>query len=186
MGPSAKSIEVSGRGERFLAYLIDAIVLSIGQVGGGIVGGIVAGVMTSDGISEAAVEQATASGASIGYFFWGAAIWFLNYGILQGMTGSSVGKHALGIKIVKLNGTPIGIARSLGRTAAYVLSALPLYAGFVAIFFTQHHRCWHDFVAGTIAVKRPRARKLVALPGGMATEQPTASTADESSDREAA
>jgi uncharacterized RDD family membrane protein YckC len=86
------------------------------------------------------------------------------------LTGQSVGKFILGLQIVRANPkhpteTGLSFARSVVRGCGYWLSALPLGLGFLWILADPHRRAWHDILAGTRVVYRPR----VAIGVGHAT-----------------
>lgn len=67
---------------------------------------------------------------------------------------ATLGKRALGIKVVDLQGKRISFGRALGRWIATALSYLTLYIGFLMAAFTQRKQALHDFVAGTLVVDK--------------------------------
>ena len=78
---------------------------------------------------------------------------FLAYGwICHGVTGRTVGKLFMGIRVVTANGDSISIARSLIRSMGMILSVLFLGAGYLIIPFTRMKQGWHDFLAETRVV----------------------------------
>lgn len=67
------------------------------------------------------------------------------------------GKMAIGARIVCVqDGSPPGPGRCIGRYFAYVVSALPLGLGFLWIAFDARKQGWHDKLAGTLVVRKPR------------------------------
>jgi uncharacterized RDD family membrane protein YckC len=66
-------------------------------------------------------------------------------------SGQTPGKWVMGIRVVALGGGPVGIVRCLLRLFGYLVSALPLYLGFVWILGPLR-RGWHDHLAGTQVV----------------------------------
>jgi len=78
----------------------------------------------------------------------------INYGMLQGVTGASIGKTLMGLQVARLDGSPIGILRSLYRTSLYLLSAIPVYSGFLAALRDPAGLCWHDRMAGTVVIRK--------------------------------
>ena len=166
------------RGLRLVGYLADSVLSYVASLGGAIFGGMVAGLMAGDPGATRLAEEAASRGYVLGWVFWGTACWFLNYGILQGLTGASVGKFLTGIRIVNLNGTPIGIRKSLSRTFCYVISTLPLYGGFIAIFFDPKNRCWHDLLCGTVVIRHdaryPEIAPVIPLSSDPAEKFPKA------------
>jgi uncharacterized RDD family membrane protein YckC len=78
----------------------------------------------------------------------------LNLGVLPGVTGFTVGKWAAGLRILRQNGSEIGIGRALLRHfVGYPLSFVTLGLGFLVIAFTSRGRGLHDLIAGTIVVR---------------------------------
>jgi uncharacterized RDD family membrane protein YckC len=70
------------------------------------------------------------------------------------LTGSSIGKGLLGLRIARLNGKPMTLFVSLVRFFGYWLSALPFGAGFVCALADKDLRALHDRLAGTRVVYR--------------------------------
>jgi uncharacterized RDD family membrane protein YckC len=71
--------------------------------------------------------------------------------------GRTPGKALLGLAVTTTNGGRPGFLRSLARFGAYLLSALPLGAGFLWILVDDHRLAWHDHLAGTRVVYLERA-----------------------------
>ncbi len=66
---------------------------------------------------------------------------------------ASPGKLLLGLRIQNAkNGAPPALGQLILRYVAYLISAIPLMAGFFAILFTDKKRGWHDMIAGTEVV----------------------------------
>jgi uncharacterized RDD family membrane protein YckC len=51
------------------------------------------------------------------------------------------------------NGSRPSTGRLVLRLACYLLSALPLYLGFVWIAFDRRKQGWHDKIAGTVVIQ---------------------------------
>jgi uncharacterized RDD family membrane protein YckC len=78
----------------------------------------------------------------------------LNLGILPGLTGFTAGKWAAGLRILRDDGTEIGIGRAFVRHfLGYPLSFVPLGLGFLAAALTTRGRGLHDLIADTIVVR---------------------------------
>ena len=71
----------------------------------------------------------------------------------HGLTGQTVGKLALGIKVVKRDGDTIGFARATVRYFSSIISMLCVGLGFVWIVFDDRKQGWHDKMAGSFVVK---------------------------------
>ncbi|MGL4461226.1 MAG: RDD family protein, partial [Planctomycetia bacterium] len=84
---------------------------------------------------------------------------FLSYWLYEaGMTCSSrqatFGKSWLGMTVTDLRGRRIGFWRATGRWAAKMLSALPMYLGFLMVGLTSRNQGLHDKLAGTLVLRR--------------------------------
>jgi len=67
--------------------------------------------------------------------------------------GATPGKIAIAAKIVDAEtGKPPSTARLVVRLLAYIVSALPLYLGFLWVAFDRRKQGWHDKIAGTVVI----------------------------------
>src|SRR5437667_11014378 len=67
--------------------------------------------------------------------------------------GATPGKIAIGARIVDAEtGGPPTTGRLALRFLGYLVSALPLYLGFVWIAFDRRKQGWHDKIAGTVVI----------------------------------
>jgi uncharacterized RDD family membrane protein YckC len=62
--------------------------------------------------------------------------------------GQTPGKWLMGLKVVPTAGGRMTLKRSLVRLVGYLVSALPVYVGFLWILGPRR-RGWHDLLAGT-------------------------------------
>jgi len=78
----------------------------------------------------------------------------LNMGVLPGFTGFTIGKWAAGLRILRLDGGPIGVGRAFARHfGGYTLSFLTLGIGFLIAAFSLRGRGLPDLIAGTVVVR---------------------------------
>jgi len=123
---------------RFVAVMIDGVVLLVAQ---GIlfsVGWVLSGGSMGDRLAvKAAVNFfGTLIGAAYGIFFhW--------------RWGQTIGKMALQIKVVSMDGGPLSFGQAVGRYFATFLSALILCIGFIMAGIRSDKRALHDLLAGT-------------------------------------
>jgi uncharacterized RDD family membrane protein YckC len=89
-----------------------------------------------------------------GYAAWiGAGIVVLYFWVANSL-GRSIGKLALGLRIVTTkDGTAPGLVRGLVRTIGYYVSSLFFGFGFVSATWDKNRQAWHDKMAGTIVIK---------------------------------
>ncbi|MEW2303529.1 RDD family protein [Streptomyces sp. NPDC006655] len=120
-------------GQRFLGTLVDGLVFLVPYIL----------VLFS---SKAAVL-----GVIGGLAFLGLAIWQL---IQEGRTGQTIGKKALGIRLLKeATGQPIGVGMAFVRRIAHVLDSLACYLGWLWPAWDSKRQTFADKVCGTIVIR---------------------------------
>ena len=67
--------------------------------------------------------------------------------------GATLGKMALGLRVVTSDGQRLSFLHATGRYFAKILSAIILFIGFIMIAFTERKRGLHDMIAGTLVIK---------------------------------
>lgn len=75
---------------------------------------------------------------------------------LGGITGQTVGKRLLGMRVIGTRGTPPGPIGGIIRFLALVLSVLPAGLGWLWCLFDREHRALHDHLAGTYVILEER------------------------------
>ena len=119
----------------------------------------------------------TVEGAFGGLGFW--ALHLIGYSLLQGLTGASVGKLVVGLRVVTESGQVAGIGRSFVRTLAWIIDALtcglPIIGGVMMVSSKQHRRVG-DMIAGTFVVKKGS----VGIPIDSAMAAPVTAWGDQS------
>ena len=68
--------------------------------------------------------------------------------------GGTLGKLAIGLRVVTANGEPIGCGRALGRTFAEILSGITLLIGYIIAAFDSEKRTLHDHICGTRVIRK--------------------------------
>lgn len=147
MQPAGQWVVPAGFGRRFLALMLDNIIITLPLM---LVGAVVLPLALGGSNNEA-------TSAAVGGLFY-LAYWVVAalYYALQESSSSqaTLGKRALGIKVTDLDGRRIGFGQALGRWFAAALSYLTFYVGFLMAAFTDRRRGLHDMVAGTLVVDR--------------------------------
>ncbi|MFC1574700.1 RDD family protein [Gemmatimonadota bacterium] len=88
--------------------------------------------------------------AYIGAFFFSTAVGISYFvGMWAFADGATLGKKILKIKIVKNDGSPIGLGTALGRYFSYILASIPCALGLFWVIWDKEKRGWHDKLAGT-------------------------------------
>jgi uncharacterized RDD family membrane protein YckC len=129
---------------RLVAYLIDAIVLSV-------VVGVIASIM---GLNIFDPESAASFDPTLNLA--SVVIGWLYFSLMESSErGATLGKMALGLRVVSSSGQRLSFLNATGRYFAKILSAIILCIGFLMIAFTDRKRGLHDMIAGTLVVKYP-------------------------------
>jgi uncharacterized RDD family membrane protein YckC len=127
-----KTYELAGFGQRFVALIIDVIILSI-------IGSIF-GISTS-------LFGGSVVGVAVGALY----VWFF----LTRHNGQTPGKMALGIRVIKVDGAPLNEVDAIMRYIGYVINALPFLfgLGWLWALIDANNQGWHDKLARTYVVK---------------------------------
>jgi uncharacterized RDD family membrane protein YckC len=90
------------------------------------------------------------------------ALPLLYYWLLTGLKGQTVGKMAVGIKVVNTAGSVPGLRRAaLREIPGKIVSTIPIFLGFfwrTSASADMYNQCWHDEIANTYVVST-RARR---------------------------
>jgi uncharacterized RDD family membrane protein YckC len=73
---------------------------------------------------------------------------------LWATTGQTLGKMALGIKVIGADGAPVSWGKAILRYVGYIVSGLVLGLGFIWVAFDARRQGWHDKIAGTYVVRK--------------------------------
>ena len=143
---------VAGFVSRLVAFSIDAVLLVILIAAGSWI------TVQIERIFEAFLPKDLGLGGA--YVFAVPIIIGGYYVGLWALTGATIGKWLLGLRVVGADGNPPTIARSLIRFVGYGLSAVVFFLGYIWVLFDEERRAWHDELAGTWVVydfqRRPR------------------------------
>ena len=181
--PPRDPTEVLGR--RITAYVIDGLLVLVGTVA-------VLSLVQHDSYSgapsnacailsarRAAVAHASESVRCVrlGSYAWlwtrsaflkaegvAALIGILNLVLIQAATGASIGKHAVGLRVVDEQGRKAGLGRTIVRWLFLIIDGGIFLIGLITALVTHPHRRVGDLAAGTYVI----ARENVGRPIGIA------------------
>ncbi len=94
---------------------------------------------------------------------WGTGTWVDFVTLLTGITyytvgvsvwATTIGKRAVGLYVLRPDGSKLGPGRAFARYWAPILSALILFIGFLMVAFREDKRALHDLICDTVVVKR--------------------------------
>lgn len=147
----------AGFWKRFAAMILDGLVMLISSFLIGALIGVMVGV--SHGGSHTASTGALGNVASI-------LLSWLYFALMESSEKqATLGKMAVGIKVVDLQGKRISFGRASGRFFAKIVSFVILYIGFLMAAFTKKKQALHDMMASCLVVNKagPSSRMSTAL-----------------------
>lgn len=143
---------------RFLAYLIDQLVISVV----GFVFMLIGLVMTFGGITSfeqfedpdpALIVGLVGSWVVFGIVY-GIAQWLYFAFMESSASRGTLGKMALGLQVIDYKGETITFGRATGRYFGKILSSLVLMIGYIMAGFTARKQALHDLLADTYVVRQ--------------------------------
>jgi len=144
---------------RFLAYIIDRIILSTVAapfyfilVLPRILPIIEDAQRNQEPPSPEMIGTIIASAVLYGCLFLLGA-WLYDALLTSSAWQGTVGKKVLRLKVTDEAGNRISFARATGRFFGKIVSTLIMYIGFIMIAFTDRKRGLHDMIAGTLVMK---------------------------------
>ncbi len=77
--------------------------------------------------------------------------------------GQTPGKFALGIRVIKADGSDINDVDAVIRAIGYHVSSMLFGLGFIWALFDKNNQSWHDKMARTFVVRCRQRRKTVNI-----------------------
>ncbi len=137
---------------RLVAYIVDAIIVSLVVLVVAIVGAAVALSGLATGSDSGLIASAIGGvfiivvgslAFSLAYFPW-----FWAHG------GATPGMSLLGLRVVRdADGGPISGSQAILRLVGYWVSGFVFYLGYIWILIDKRRRGWHDLIAGTVVIR---------------------------------
>src|SRR2546423_7309784 len=136
----------SGFWRRAGAYFIDGLILSVPTR--------LIAVAASAGSSGATFGVGLSPGASAAVTLINVVVGVAYYAYFEGTRGQTVGKMALGIKVIDADtGGYIGVSRGIGRYFARFLSGIVFALGYLWMLWDDRKQCWHDKLVRSVVVR---------------------------------
>ncbi len=165
--------EVAGIGNRFIAALLDSLLLVLALVALNVLI-----LVALNAVGDLDKFLASDGENSLGWFgglllavyalFNFALIWgyYMLFELLW--SGQTPGKRAAKIRVVRMDGSPAGLLEVVVRNLVRVIDFLPFGygVGLVTMFLNRRARRLGDFAAGTLVVKDRGEVSLDSLTGG--------------------
>jgi len=140
--------------KRFVASLLDGVILLIVSLVLNFALGVVLGGAEAAGGDEAAVTAAASLVALVGTVL-NTVLGWLYYAIQESSPKqATIGKQAFGLVVTDLNGDKVSFVKASIRYFAKYISALILLIGYIMAFFTEKKQALHDMIAGTLILQK--------------------------------
>jgi uncharacterized RDD family membrane protein YckC len=142
---------------RFAAYIIDSLVIGIPlQIINMVIQAVLgAGLQaTSSSSGPSAVAGGAAMGMIFGLLAFNLVVTIGYYVVMESKKGGTLGKLALGLRVVDENGMYISTGQAVGRFFAKILSGCILYIGFIMAGFDPKKQSLHDKILHTYVIRK--------------------------------
>jgi len=154
--PGTPRVQYAGFWLRFLAYLIDSLVLSVPAVF--LVFLMFVGMAGSLSQIERRNEVVPVLGSILFFILFYvllfAGLW-LYYAIMESSSWqATLGKKALNLQVTDLDGRRISFGRASGRFFGKLISGMILNIGYIMAGFTEKKQALHDMIAGCLVLRR--------------------------------
>jgi uncharacterized RDD family membrane protein YckC len=151
---------------RFVAYLIDVLIISVALTAVifviCIIIGIGAALMGVHNNPFGDSNSNNANPALVGLIIVGELVifalellvfWLYFAKLESGPAQATFGKRIFGLRVTDLQGERLTFGRASGRTFGKLVSIMTMYVGFIIAAFTERKQALHDMIAGTLVIK---------------------------------
>ena len=135
---------------RFSAFIIDNIVLYILAFILSVVGIIALG-LGSPGLEEVGEEEIYS--LILPLYIFNTILTIAYYTYFHGSTGQTPGKMLCKLKVVRVNGEPLGYGKAFLRWLSYMVSGFVFCLGFLWAGWDKNKQAWHDKIVGTYVIR---------------------------------
>ncbi|HEV3097303.1 MAG TPA: RDD family protein [Candidatus Dormibacteraeota bacterium] len=162
--------EIAGIGSRFLAQIIDSLIITVVLTAITILAAALGGIFNS---GDLALLVLVILGFILlaGYFLVSEAVW----------NGQTLGKRSVRLRVVGDHGEPLSLGQSTIRNLVRIVDFLPVFygIGMLTLFINGRGKRLGDFAAGTLVVRDKQRISLYDLssikPDAAAAPAPTTS-----------
>jgi uncharacterized RDD family membrane protein YckC len=155
---AAPAAQFGGFWIRFVAYFLDSLIIGVPMWI--LIAIFAGGSVASLGGTSTEQEQFEAAAAVGGIIFLIIIIAFVGVWLYEALMtsserGATLGKRALGLRVVKSDGTRLTFGRATGRffAKAFITGLIPFGIGYMMAGFTDRKRALHDMIADTVVIK---------------------------------
>ena len=149
-GPSGPR---SSFGQRLGAYVIDTLIFVVPLTILALAFGLfAASSLEIDPATDELVSDGPAVGLLLLFYALSIVAPLIYYGYFEGgPSGQTIGKKALGIRVIRMDGGTLGWGLAIGRYFARILSGICLL-GYLWMLWDPEKQTWHDKLTNTVSV----------------------------------
>jgi len=136
----------AGFWKRYAANFLDSFVVAIGTFPISMIFNVVGAASGDQGMMMGMSLLAMLCNLIIGICYYA--------GFHASRGGATLGKMAVGIKVVRSDGERITFLRGIGRYFGLILSSLLLFIGLIMAAFTERKQALHDMLCDTLVVDK--------------------------------
>ncbi|RPJ27992.1 MAG: RDD family protein [Chloroflexi bacterium] len=143
--------QVAGLGSRFVATLLDTLLIVLLQIVVIVVMALIIDVLDGSVFADQLSAWVIAIfGLILSIFYWGYYVFFEML-----WNGQSPGKRWVGLRVIRTDGTPITLSESFIRNLVRIVDFLPAAygVGIITMFIDKQSRRLGDLAAGTLVVQ---------------------------------
>ena len=151
----AHSAQYGGFWIRFVAIIIDAIIVQIVVFPISLIFMMIGGISSAVGGAsrDVMVSGMWVTGMAVRGLFGLVVNWLYEAFMESSSRQATLGKMIFSLKVTDLYGNRISFARATGRHFAKYLSGLIFMIGYIMAGFTERKQALHDMIAGTLVQK---------------------------------
>ncbi len=127
--------DYAGVGRRFVALLIDGIIL-------GVIGGII-GAIIGEGPTEGSATGSLVNLVISGAYYIG----------LVSQWGTTLGGRVMRLKVVDAQGEPLSVGSAAIRWVGSIVSAVIIFVGYLMAFWDKRKQTLHDKMVSSYVIK---------------------------------
>ena len=148
-GYDVAGVSFAGFWIRVAAYLIDGLIIAVVALVFALIWGFLIGISISAGISFWSDQE-----LYLRVFITTSVIRWLYFALMESSSWqATLGKRALGLRVVDENGQRISFLRATGRYLGKYISEFLLFLPYLMVAFTQKKQGLHDMMANTLVIQ---------------------------------
>jgi uncharacterized RDD family membrane protein YckC len=144
----ASTVQYATFGQRFLAFLVDFVIMLVGSF----VVAVILGALLA--VARRFMTPEAVLGSNLLLNLIGLASGWLYYAFCESssMMGTP-GKRALGLVVTDLEGNRISFGRATARHFSKFISGIVFLLGYFAVLWSPQRQAWHDQIADCLVLK---------------------------------